>query len=143
MHHLSIITNNCVKTPVNPKNGLVATVNEREPADISDTWRGKDVNCDDPGEEWSQRFSQDISRPDDFQTENMTLLDTPDLAELSDEEFYKRLRQLKDEHKKTLELCEKVYTEKLAERTGAQPHFSSPTGTGTGTAVLSAYCCQC
>ncbi len=38
---------------------------------------------------------------------------TADLAGLDDSEFYKRLTDLKNEHKKTLELCERMYQEKI------------------------------
>ena len=38
---------------------------------------------------------------------------TADLTGLDDSEFYKRLTELKNEHKKTLQLCEKMYQEKV------------------------------
>lgn len=95
-HEIAVITNSCVKTPVDPKSGALRTVNERGDATLSSTWQGK--------------------RGEYENKENRTPFEEigPDLGTLSDAEFYERLVALKAEHRKTLELCETLYNDKLS-----------------------------
>lgn len=37
-----------------------------------------------------------------------------DLDSLSDEQFYERLQELKADHQKTLQMCQKAYNDKVA-----------------------------
>lgn len=129
-HSLSVVTNSCVKAPVNPKTGLSATIDERANSRLSHTWTGRDADYDDPGEEWDQR--QVLSRSVNFDTTNIDTL-ASDLSGLSDEEFYSRLRTLKADHKKTLQMCENMYNEKLSsQRMGYGTSMSPYTVTGGG-----------
>jgi len=36
-----------------------------------------------------------------------------DMQQLDDESFYERLQQLKEDHKKTLQICESAYKQKV------------------------------
>ena len=61
----------------------------------------------------------------------LTLTDTLQhgMSELSDEQFYEKLMQLKNEHKKTLEACERLYNDKLeAQRRCENEIWSSAAG---------------
>ena len=117
-HQISVITNSCYKPPVVPQTGLPATANDE--STLGASWFGRDADhLDESCNPSKMRLSESIN----FDTTN-TMMDTlnVDLSELTDEEFYKRLSDLKAEHKKTLELCEKLYSEKLREcRTGTAP----------------------
>ena len=115
-HQVSVITNSCYKAPVSRQTVLPATGNDE--STLGASWFGRDADYLDDNS--NMRFSESVN----FDTTN-TMADTlnvVDLSELTDEEFYKRLSDLKSEHKKTLELCEKLYNDKLLEsRTGTAP----------------------
>ncbi|ELU12928.1 hypothetical protein CAPTEDRAFT_198730 [Capitella teleta] len=118
-HQCSVITNGCVKPPVNPKTGLFNTQNERKRASFSGTWGGSGADYMDNLEDPLQ-FQNSLARSVNFDTSN-TLLDTlpADIADLSDDEFYGKLTDLRTEHKKTLETCERMYNEKVKQGTMA------------------------
>ena len=127
MHHLSVITNNCYKPPVNPENGLSASLNERKGLGFTSSRYDRDsegesdqenmhvVNVDNVnnsavnGNHSMLGNSLNLFNQTDSYMGNVTA----DLAGLDDSEFYKRLTDLKNEHKKTLQLCEQMYQEKV------------------------------
>lgn len=49
-----------------------------------------------------------------------------DITDLTDDAFYQRLVKLKEEHKKTLEMCEQMYTEKLENQRRTRSRTPSP-----------------
>ncbi|XP_060074580.1 protein FAM161B-like [Ylistrum balloti] len=110
-HSLAVLTNACVKPPVDPKTGLSASFNERTLASLihygDEYAEEKDEMFDDegqtrgdylPGLALSDPASKDIPR---------------ELNNLPDDKFYEKLIQLKSEHKKTLAICEKLYNRKI------------------------------
>ncbi len=116
-HHLAVITNSCVKPPLNPETGLSSTINERPSIALSGTWHGRDDGHDSDTENTRPQnghLSYTTNGTVLFNKTESILQDvTADLGNLQDEEFYNRLIELKKEHKKTLELCENLYNEKL------------------------------
>ena len=129
-HYLSVITNNCVKQPRNPSTGLSTSLNERVGANegisqISVNANGdydqSYVNINDDSTNHQRVFNQTDSYVGNI---------TADLAGLDDNEFYKRLIDLKEEHKKTLELCEQLYQNKV----GAS--YSTKTNPKCGDAII-------
>ena len=123
VHQLAVITNNCYKPPVNPQNGLSASINERtglglttsrysgmSDSESDEENRHVDVeNVNNSAVNGMLGNSLNLFNQTDSYVDNMTA----DLAGLDDTEFYKRLTDLKNEHKKTLALCEKMYQEKV------------------------------
>lgn len=107
-HSLSVLTNSSVKPPVNPKTGLSASLHER-PGPTLGRFSGiyfDDYNSEAQAEKeiFEPRFT---SRPNTADTPGLL-----HLSKLSDEEFYKKLLELKNEQRKILQKCEKVYIEK-------------------------------
>ncbi len=125
VHQLSVITNNCYKPPVNPENGLSASLNERTTLGVTSRHYHEDSEEDSDQEKQSVFGVDNVNNSALSGTKNSTRLFnqtdsylanmTSDLAGLDDSEFYKRLTDLKNEHKKTLELCEKMYQEKVGD----------------------------
>ncbi|XP_067682291.1 protein FAM161A-like [Haliotis asinina] len=107
-HGLSVLTNSCIKPPVNPDSGLTSTYDKRP--------------------EGCYRFQENVDIVDinDFELQNsnggnvgriVSNVHLDDVAShlhlLSDDEFYERLLALKEEQKKTLQRCEDMYRQKL------------------------------
>ena len=129
-HHLSVIANSCVKPPVNPDTGLSATLNERSSFDMRHTWDGCTEDYEGNQQGWqteegvanlnggghTSNGSLGLFRTTDSMIQGLT----SELGNVSDEAFYQKLLDLKNEHKKTLHMCEKLYTEKV----GAHNHSS-------------------
>lgn len=109
-HSLAVLTNACVKPPINPQTGLSTSLNERT---LSAIFHYDDEYADDREE----RFDTG-----DQSHEYLSNLVPPgpangaipvELNNLTDDEFYQKLVQLKSEHKKTLAICEKLYKRKV------------------------------
>ncbi|KAL4238734.1 hypothetical protein ACF0H5_003441 [Mactra antiquata] len=109
-HGLSVLTNSSVKPPLNPKTGLSTTLHER-PCPTFGRFSG--VYFDDydhEGQAEREIFDpKSTSRKFASTADHATLLK---LGSLSDEEFYQKLLELKNEQRKILQKCEKVYIEK-------------------------------
>ncbi|KAL3873134.1 hypothetical protein ACJMK2_036288 [Sinanodonta woodiana] len=109
-HSLSVLTNSSVKPPVNPKTGCATLVHERSPqfsVRLSDEYYSAEV---DEYERNENNESADGMDKDIFAV-NVDEI-TKQLSNLSDEEFYHKLTELKEKHMKTLEICEQLYREK-------------------------------
>ncbi|XP_045167676.2 protein FAM161B-like [Mercenaria mercenaria] len=107
-HGLSVLTNSSVKPPLNPKTGLSASLHER-PGPTLGRFSGIYFDDYDP----DRQAEKEIFEP--RFTSRPSTVDTPDLLQLgklSDEEFYQKLLELKNEQRKILQKCEKVYIEK-------------------------------
>lgn len=109
-HSLSVLTNSSVKPPLNPKTGLSTTLHERPGPTLG---RFSGVYYDDydhDGQAEREIFDpKSTSRKFASTVDHASLLK---LGNLSDEEFYQRLLELKNEQRKILQKCEKVYIEK-------------------------------
>lgn len=105
-HQLSVITNSCIKSPVTVRQ---TSNNKAEQLQYA-----------------SDQFDTENIDPSHQTTESRTMPAgfAANLDELSDEDFYKRLVELRNEHKKTLDLCERLYNEKLG-------YLSNPTSPGS------------
>ena len=116
-HHMSVIANSCIKPPVNPETGLSATINERSAAGLRNTW----VLAEDAYEQDEGLLVQNTVMPGERvgsvgifnQTDSMIADLTADLGHLSDDAFYGRLLELKNQHRETLKISEQLYTEKF------------------------------
>ena len=108
-HQLSVLTNASVKPPRNPSTGLSSSLHER-PVTISGRFSG--IYYDDYDEEREERGEvlETRSRPKFASTADPAAL--LHLSNLSDEEFYEKLLQLKNEQRKLLQKCEQIYIEK-------------------------------
>lgn len=107
-HSLSVLTNSSVKPPLNPKTGLSVSLHERPGPTLG---RFSGIYYDDYDHDG--QAEKEIFDPR-FTTKSCTT-DSPSLlhlGNLSDEEFYKKLLELKNEQRKVLQKCEKVYIEK-------------------------------
>ncbi|XP_060572223.1 protein FAM161B-like [Ruditapes philippinarum] len=107
-HGLSVLTNSSVKPPRNPKTGLSASLHERPGPTLG---RFSGIYFDDYDQE--SQAEKEIFEP--RFTSRPSSVNAPDLLQLgklSDEEFYQKLLELKNEQRKILQKCEKVYIEK-------------------------------
>lgn len=132
-HHFSVLANTCVRPPVNPETGLSTTKDEREIYDMRNTWNGYGVNVIDGTQEYRgidtnhsvgglhdllpgpHNGEQERRAPSTGlfgKTDSMIGGITAELNNLSDDEFYRKLMQLKNEHQKTLNICEDLYAQK-------------------------------
>ena len=106
-HQSVSVTNSCFKQPVHPQTGLPTSKVERENDPLLNTWH--------PDNTQSHGYDESgLSKSVNFDTSN-SLANTmhQDMSGMADDEFYQKLVTLKQEHKKTLELCERLYTEKI------------------------------
>lgn len=108
-HQLSVLTNSSVKPPLNPSTGLSSSLHER-PVTVSGRFSG--IYYDDYDEEREGRGEvlDTSSLPKFANTADPAAI--IQLSNLSDEEFYAKLLQLKSEQRKLLQKCEEVYIEK-------------------------------
>ncbi|KAH3852892.1 protein FAM161B-like [Dreissena polymorpha] len=108
-HSLSVLTNSSVKPPLNPKTGLSASLHERPKPSLG---RYSGIFYDDYDDEG--RYDKEIFDPNS--TSKFHKTQEPEsllqLSKLSDDEFYQKLLELKNEQRKILQKCEKVYIEK-------------------------------
>ncbi|XP_070576861.1 protein FAM161B-like [Ptychodera flava] len=119
-HTLSVITNSYVKNPVNPKTRLAATLDERG-ASLRSSWKGElGISGEYPdNREVDEVIAVEPPGQTSPRTLNLNSTDrmieclTDDVANLTDEEFYRRLQTLKREHQKTLSMVERLYSEKI------------------------------
>lgn len=109
-HSLSVLANSCIKPPLDPQTGLSSTMHERPKPSMSYIF--DDVQNGFADED----FVVDDGRPDLVSTKPALHTIARDLRNCTDEEFYEKLTQLKNEHKKTLILCEKLYKEKVGQQ---------------------------
>ncbi|XP_033120988.1 protein FAM161A-like [Anneissia japonica] len=116
-HSLSVVTNSCIKTPLNPKTKLAATLDEREDS-LYQSWGTQNDFGAHNGE--GNKFMEkspagnDSPRSVDFSTaDGMIKSLTNDLGNLSDADFYAKLTELRQEHRRTLGLFETMYNDKL------------------------------
>lgn len=118
-HGLAVLTNACVKQPSKSRSKLTGTSSVKSGPNKGGFIGTRTVNFDD-------ELPSEISKPEDDLRHwaNMADFDTwqpgdrnhsGDLGALSNDDFYQRLLQLKNEHKKTLQMCEKLYRQKLSE----------------------------
>lgn len=118
-HGLSVLTNASVKPPRNPKTGLSASLHERSGPLLG---RFSGIYYDD-FDDWGQT-GKEVLNP----SSSSRFAATADpaslihLSNLSDEEFYQKLLELKNEQRKILQKCEQVYIEKHKGK--IQPTFS-------------------
>ncbi|XP_071164391.1 protein FAM161A-like [Mytilus edulis] len=109
-HNLSVMTNSCIKPPVDPQTGLSSTMHERPKPSMS--YLFDEMSNGYVYEHDRQQFYENGS-PDLVAPEPALKTIARDLSNCTDEEFYEKLTQIKNEHKKTLVLCEKLYKEKV------------------------------
>ena len=135
-HGLTVLAHSCVKPPVNPKTGLSQTMHERATTyDAFYTDYFPDENRAFDENAWENGASVHArARPavDSISKE---------LNDLNDEEFYEKLLQLKNEHKKTLTLCEQLYKRKVLgkEENGCSRAFGT-VPSQTAPAALNGHC---
>ncbi|XP_041355134.1 protein FAM161B-like [Gigantopelta aegis] len=105
-HKQSVLTNSLVKPPINPYTGKTSTLTERPLSPyggiyVEDSYRYEE-NCN-----TNQNVVTQLSEytPDEIAAH---------LRQLSDDEFYNKLVELKDEQKKALQRCEELYQETLS-----------------------------
>ena len=108
-HQLSVLTNSSVKPPLNPVTGLSSSLHER-PKTISGRFSGVYYDDYDEEREGRREFLDTSSRPRFANTADQ--VSVMHLSNLSDEEFYDKLLQLKNDQRKLLQKCEKMYIEK-------------------------------
>ena len=108
-HQLATITNSCVKPPIDPKTGLSSTFHERSTLSYFTTWDGKVA----VGEGNEENIEPNDGSAHLFNNTDTMLRDATALGDLTDDEFYKKLLELKEEHKRTLKMCEQLYAEKV------------------------------
>ena len=118
-HATSMIVNSCVKTPVNPRTGLSSTFNERPQTSQSRRWEGSDEECDSDPPENPDFGTIDYESTNDA-IENLT--QQLSHGDMRNDEFFQKLQTLKNEHRKTLSMYERMYKEKQA--TAAQENGS-------------------
>lgn len=98
-HTQAVFTNSCVKTAPTSDNGASRIIQDTTTSDFIKTWNGEGL------------FDEDYTSNDLRATMNASM--QVDLANLTDDEFYQRLVQLRLEHKKTLDLYAKMYKDKV------------------------------
>ncbi|KAL5008569.1 hypothetical protein ScPMuIL_014150 [Solemya velum] len=108
-HSLSILTNSSVKQPINPTTGLSLTIAERSLGGVhleDDEGFAQPDNdrSNQPQNEWSLGFAK---------TGQFGRI-SQQLSNLTDDEFYAKLTELKREQQKTLSVCERLYRAKVA-----------------------------
>ena len=108
-HQLSVLTNSSVKPPLNPVTGLSSSLHER-PATISDRFSGVYYDDYDEEREGRREVLDTSSRPRFANTADPASVMY--LSNLTDEEFYDKLLELKNEQRRLLQKCEEVYMEK-------------------------------
>lgn len=108
-HSLSVLTNSSVKQPINPTTGLSVTLQERRIDGVhldDDEGFGQPENygSNQPQNDWSLGFTK---------TGGFGRI-SQQLSNLTDDEFYAKLTELKREQQKTLSVCERLYRAKVA-----------------------------
>ncbi|XP_071079173.1 protein FAM161A-like [Haliotis cracherodii] len=112
-HGLSVLTNSCIKPPVNPDSGLSSTYDNRPEAYYR--YHENVDNAEINEYELQNRNGGNVGHI----LANVPLDDVAShLQLLSDDEFYDRLLTLKEEQKKTLQRCEEMYRQKLSREQG-------------------------
>ncbi|XP_064602565.1 protein FAM161A-like isoform X2 [Liolophura sinensis] len=116
-HGLAVLTNACVKQPSRSRSKLKATSSTKSAPSKGGFIGTRTVNFDDELPSEMSKTEDDVSRWADMTDFDTWQPDdqTGDLGALSSDEFYQRLLQLKNEHKKTLQMCERLYRQKLSE----------------------------
>ncbi|XP_022104827.1 protein FAM161B-like [Acanthaster planci] len=139
-HSLSALTNSCVKLPINPRSRLAATFTERggsfkpysekrtedeERELVNDTapngirYGYGDVRNLDNGHDYSdghdggQREPVNQDEHSRLQPDQLFESLKDNIDSYTDEEFYRKLTEMKDEHRKTLHRLEVLYDQKL------------------------------
>ncbi|XP_005111756.3 protein FAM161A [Aplysia californica] len=107
-HGLSVWANACVKNPINPKTGLSSTLPERSRISIrfddalNEVERARLLNAtvSGDGRDWARESleGKDVNSR---------------LQAATEQEFYEKLQQLKEENRKTIEAYDKLYKEKI------------------------------
>lgn len=114
-HGLTVLTNSCVKPPLNPKTGLSTTMHERARTYMGYGENGfdDDYAADDGRDRRKERtWPSGLAGQDPavgIEAVSRELLNGVD-----GEDFYAKLTQLKNEHRKTLEMYESLYQQKVA-----------------------------
>ena len=117
-HSLSVVTNSCIKRPRVPKTNLPETALERETLRTHEFQNGgftDSRNISTFANEDRKEFAQShTARIVEGTWDEDALIDelTHDVENISSEEFYMRLRELKDTHRKTLNSLEAQYNYK-------------------------------
>ncbi|XP_033735451.1 protein FAM161B-like [Pecten maximus] len=110
-HSLAVLTNACVKPPVDPKTGLSSSLNERI---LSSYIHYGDEYAEEGDGMLNDEGQTRVDYLSGLALSDPASKDIPrELNNLTDDEFYEKLIQLKSEHKKTLAICEKLYKRKI------------------------------
>ena len=144
VHSLSVLTNSCVKSPINPSNGLASTLDERPAPTLYMTRAGRDADFNDDDIKVYRNMGKTLTFGTATPPAPAMRTNTPakktrqtvagrlacDLSGLSDVQFYTKLRQLQNEHKKTVEASELLYNEKVdaLHASAVDLEFSTATG---------------
>ncbi|ESP02271.1 hypothetical protein LOTGIDRAFT_238010 [Lottia gigantea] len=121
-HALSVLANNSLRNPVDSRTGKIATLSSPQKPHNSGIYsrseNGLHVKISANG------IGEYTSEPVFSQTNGDATHLSPQLQNLTDEEFYDRLSKMKENQKMTLEKCERLYMEKraLEEKYAASPH---------------------
>ena len=119
-HGLTVLAHSCIKPPRNPKTGLSSTLHERAKAYHTFILQNgeTDLNANSNDQE------DDIEATRSVHVYTNPAIDdiSSQLQDLDDSDFYQKLVQLKNEHKKTLYLCEQLYKKKVL---GENPQSNS------------------
>jgi protein FAM161A len=122
IHGSSMFRNGCLKSPVDPRTGLQACSSDRvkyeNEKNNEDPCQDLDSDQENKEPETGSGIWNNNTKSADFlnsstSTTTAKLIENLTLGDMSDDEFYNKLILLKNEHKKTLARCEKMYAEKL------------------------------
>ena len=102
-HQLASLTFSCMKQPVNPESGLPMSKTDRDNLSFSYV---KEKSTMKKAPERSVNFETSAANS------------SVDLSGLSDDKLLEKIVSLKEEHKKTLELCENLYNQKRIQLMG-------------------------
>lgn len=109
-HELSVLTNSSVKPPLNPKTGLTTSLHERS-APLKDRLSG--IFFDDYDELGQTREEILDTKPkSSLKFGSVTTPEILNLSKVSNDAFYQKLLELKNEQRKILQKCEKMYISK-------------------------------
>ncbi|XP_062593301.1 protein FAM161A-like [Saccostrea cucullata] len=111
-HGLTVLAHSCIKPPRNPKTGLSSTWHER--ANAYHTFVLQNSDTDFNANSKNQDGHDDFGRSVHVYTNPAIDEISSQLQDLDDNEFYQKLLKLKNEHKKTLYLCEQLYKKKIS-----------------------------
>ncbi|XP_067901904.1 protein FAM161A [Heterodontus francisci] len=119
-HKNSILLTSCIKTPVNPKTRIPITLYEREEAQalvMTGRHQLPDSSTDEENENDSDPNTSETEQPRQihYMDDGDSIIPS-NLCGMSDEDYYKKVEELKNAHAHTMAILEKLYASKLCVR---------------------------